>query len=458
MSNNNDEKKVDGKKSANSPENAAANDSRRSEASADDELKAAEGQDPEATGEEKVKAEDQVSEEKANRIYEELHKMGLTIGIAMFVFTAILVGVVCYTISEIYNDILYQTIDYDTLDLINNGTSWTLLALVTLNVGFMLVSLVRNESPFTTSNTLRIRIIAVTMVLLSFLPMAFEFFAAVGMGMSMTFSVNLVYIFVGGIFICLSVIFDYGRVIKSQLEQTIETDEQILLTLAEMIEVKSTHTGQHVKRISEYSRIIGEALGMSKSRAENLRLASMLHDVGKLLIPNSILEKEGLLSDEEYEIMKSHVTIGEQLLQNTEGEVMDEAKAIALQHHEKWDGSGYLGMKGDEIDLSARIVAVADTFDSLVSERGYKKGWESNKVYSQVVDESGKRFDPKVIDAFVTNYGKLMDIYNKYNRNSIASAIPEASRFNEEKQQATARNNNAGTGESLSELDLRYLI
>lgn len=207
--------------------------------------------------------------------------------------------------------------------------------------------------------------------------------------------------------------------ILSLNHEVIDIQETVILSVAEIIEAKSPQTGQHVKRVSEYVRLLCTELGYSKNETERIRIASMLHDIGKLSIPAEIIEKKGKFTPEEYEIMKTHVTEGEKILSKTPGYTMELARIIALQHHERWDGSGYLGMKGNQIDKISRIVAVADVFDALVSSRSYKKSWPPEKVYDYIVSESGTHFDPWVVDAFKKCYGKMVETLHKFPENLV---------------------------------------
>lgn len=187
-----------------------------------------------------------------------------------------------------------------------------------------------------------------------------------------------------------------------------KTQEAVILSFAEISESKSHQTGQHVKRVSEYTRIMAACAGYSESQCSQIALAAMMHDIGKLMIPPEILEKPARLTKEEFEIIKTHVTYGEELLKNSPGEVMNMARKIALQHHERWDGNGYLGYKGEEIDYLARFVTVADVFDALVSKRSYKEGWAPKDAFNEIVEQRGKQFAPYAVDIFIKCYD---DIY-----------------------------------------------
>lgn len=193
-----------------------------------------------------------------------------------------------------------------------------------------------------------------------------------------------------------------------------EAQENVIVAFAEIIETKSGQTGKHIHRVAEYSRVLARALKLPEEDVETLRVAAMMHDVGKLMIPPAILEKERRLTDEEYEIMKKHVVYGESILHNAPGKIMEFARTVALEHHERWDGKGYLGMVANNIHRISRIVAVADVFDALVSDRSYKVGWSLERAKALIVDGSGSQFDPAVVDAFVKNFDKIIDVYDAF--------------------------------------------
>lgn len=193
-----------------------------------------------------------------------------------------------------------------------------------------------------------------------------------------------------------------------------KTQESVILSFAEISESKSRQTGQHVKRVSEYVRIMAAKAGYDEEQCTEIALAAMMHDIGKLLIPPEILEKKGKLTPEEFDVIKTHVTIGEELLRNSPGEVMAKARRIALQHHERWDGKGYLGYAGEQIDYISRFVAVADVFDALVSKRSYKDGWPPEEAYAEIIKNRGTQFAPHAVDIFVQSYDKIIEILKRY--------------------------------------------
>lgn len=197
-------------------------------------------------------------------------------------------------------------------------------------------------------------------------------------------------------------------------EQTIESQEEVTLAFAEITEAKSGQTGKHVKRVSEYSRVIAEALDLPPNEVNKIRIASMMHDIGKLLISPQILEKSGKLTDEEFTVMKEHVVIGENLLHNAPGEIMEMSRVIAQQHHEWWNGKGYLGMQGEEISLYARICAVADVYDALTSVRSYKKAWTAEEAFDIITKEAGTHFEPQVVWAFAQHFDEIKQVQEQY--------------------------------------------
>ncbi|MCM1272515.1 MAG: HD domain-containing protein [Clostridium sp.] len=192
-----------------------------------------------------------------------------------------------------------------------------------------------------------------------------------------------------------------------------ENQKGLIYSFAEISESKSKYTGEHIKRVAEYMRVLGKASGFEDDYVEKLATASMMHDIGKLMISEEILDKPDKLTDEEYEIMKNHVLYGEALLKNCPGEMLHLACILAKEHHERWDGTGYLGMKGEEIAYISRLMAVCDVFDALTSDRYYKKGWSLEDTFDEIVRLSGKHFDPKVIKLFIQHYDEFKAIHNK---------------------------------------------
>ena len=212
-----------------------------------------------------------------------------------------------------------------------------------------------------------------------------------------------------------SYIMEYGAYIQERADETNRIQEEIIVSFAEITENKSGQTGKHIKRVSEYARILAEQMGLSPEEVENVRIASMMHDIGKLMIPSEILEKPGRLTDEEYAIIKKHTTYGGELLKNVEGEEMTLSRTIALEHHERVDGRGYPAqLSGDGISLEGRIVAVADVYDALTSRRSYKDAWKEEDAANEILKGSGTQFDANVVEAFKQAHDRIVEVQQKY--------------------------------------------
>lgn len=196
-----------------------------------------------------------------------------------------------------------------------------------------------------------------------------------------------------------------------------ENQQSLIESLSDLIETQSQETGQHVKRVSEYTRILCEGMGYASDVVWNVSIASMMHDVGKLLVPHEIIEKPGRLTEEEFEKVKLHVDYGKKMLENSPGEIMRISSMIAYQHHEKWDGTGYKHLKGTDICTYAQIVAIADVFDALVSSRPYKKAWTNEEAYEEIIAQSGRQFDPKLVEIFKNKFHEFEQVRMKYPEN-----------------------------------------
>ena len=184
-------------------------------------------------------------------------------------------------------------------------------------------------------------------------------------------------------------------------------------TLANAIDAKDPYTRGHSTRVSQYAVMIAEALGWKKARIDDLRYAALLHDIGKIGVPDSILNKPTRLTDVEFDIIKSHTTTGGEIL--GERTVIESARDVALSHHERYDGKGYPnGKQGEEISLDGRIVAVADVYDALTSRRSYKQPWDPKDAYDEIVKGRGTQFDAKVVDAFIAAYDEIDATRQKY--------------------------------------------
>lgn len=204
-----------------------------------------------------------------------------------------------------------------------------------------------------------------------------------------------------------------NRLVK-QNNDLYDTQQSVISSLTEMIEAQSHETGSHVKRVCEYTKILCQALGMEDEEVWKVSTAAMMHDVGKIMIPSEILEKPGKLTDTEFEEVKQHVRYGKQMLENAPGELMEISAQIAYEHHEKYNGEGYLHMKGNDISIYARCVAIADVFDALVSRRPYKKPWTVKDAKAEIISQSGKHFDPMLVKIFEENFDKFLQVYQMY--------------------------------------------
>ncbi|MBH0018391.1 response regulator [Pseudoalteromonas sp. NGC95] len=198
-----------------------------------------------------------------------------------------------------------------------------------------------------------------------------------------------------------------------QAEQLKQAHVDLVQRLGRAAEYKDTDTGEHIVRMSQYSKVLALALGMDEQSAELLRQAAPMHDVGKIGIPDAILLKPGKLTSEEFEHMKKHAIIGAQILANSSSPLLQLAHKLAIEHHEKWDGSGYPnGIKGEEISIEGRIVAVADVFDALTSKRPYKEAWSVEKTVLHMQEQAGAHFDPALIELFVKKLDDILAIKN----------------------------------------------
>ncbi len=194
--------------------------------------------------------------------------------------------------------------------------------------------------------------------------------------------------------------------------QQIRTRErETLLRLAKAGEYRDEGTGNHVLRMAKFCRLLAEELGLSEAECDEIELAAPMHDIGKIGIPDSILLKPGNLTPGEFEVMQTHAAIGHEILKDSPSRYIQLGAVIALAHHERYDGSGYpRGLSGDEIPMAARIVAVADVYDALTSERPYKPVWNDEDAVRYLSDQSGKHLDPRCVEAFLARIDKVKEI------------------------------------------------
>ena len=232
----------------------------------------------------------------------------------------------------------------------------------------------------------------------------------------------LVYVAIGNL--------QYERLWKKEEKRTLFAEDQMLATLNSLALARDDVTGNHIMRTQAYVRVLASCLRQASAYSEHLTdddidlmfRAAPLHDIGKVGIPDKILLKPGPLSETEWEIMKSHTRIGEDVLSATRNAtdyknlIIVKAIEIAGGHHERWDGRGYpRGLAGETIPLSARIMAIADVYDALVSPRHYKKKWTHDEALAEIVSESGSHFDPLVVKAFIISANSFKEISAKLN-------------------------------------------
>ena len=194
-----------------------------------------------------------------------------------------------------------------------------------------------------------------------------------------------------------------------------ETQREVVFTMGAIGESRSKETGNHVKRVAEYSKILALNYGLPEYFANMLKQASPMHDIGKVAIPDAILNKPGRFDDNERKIMDTHAELGFEMLRSSNRPLLKLAATVAYEHHEKWDGSGYpRGLKGDQIDIAGRITAIADVFDALGSDRVYKKAWDDERIFNLFKEERGKHFDPKLIDIFFNNLDDFLKVREQF--------------------------------------------
>lgn len=190
--------------------------------------------------------------------------------------------------------------------------------------------------------------------------------------------------------------------VNDRIKEIRDSRLDVIQRLAIAAELRDAGTGKHIYRMSRYSQLLGLAVGFTKEQGELLLTTSPLHDIGKIAIPDSILLKPSALEPHEFEIIKTHTTLGAKMLSGSDSVFLKMAETIALNHHEKWDGTGYPhGIKGEEIPLVGRICAVADVFDALSSERPYKEAWTFDKTLQEIRQLRGTHFEPKLVDIFM---------------------------------------------------------
>lgn len=219
-----------------------------------------------------------------------------------------------------------------------------------------------------------------------------------------------------------SQIISHQKELSEKNQQLIALNDEIESTLRETVftmgvieEQRSKETANHTRRVSLYSQLLAQKLGLHEDQVDLITAASPLHDIGKLGVPDDVLFKPAELTKTERKVMENHTTIGYEMLKHSKRDILKAAGTIAYEHQEKWDGSGYpRGLKGEEIHIFGRIVAVADVFDALLSPRVYKERWPLEKVIEWMNGQRGKHFDPKLVDLFLKHVDEFVAIYQQY--------------------------------------------
>jgi response regulator RpfG family c-di-GMP phosphodiesterase len=197
--------------------------------------------------------------------------------------------------------------------------------------------------------------------------------------------------------------------------EIIDTQKELAYILGEAVEQRSKETGSHVRRVAMYSYLLAKLSGINDTDADIIKLASPLHDVGKIGIPDRILKKPGKFEPEEWEVMKTHAQIGADLLSKSDNEVIKMGRIIAGQHHERWEGGGYPNnLKGTDIHIAGRIAALADVFDALGCKRCYKDPWPLEDILSEIDKQKGKHFDPDLVELLHANINQFLEIRNQH--------------------------------------------
>ena len=203
--------------------------------------------------------------------------------------------------------------------------------------------------------------------------------------------------------------------VKRRTEDIKKLQVEVIDRLMRAAEFRDQVTGNHIVRIGEYSYLLAKKLGYEEEEAVLISMASKMHDIGKVGIPDAVLLKATSLSPEEVKLMRTHTTIGSHILSGSKYYMLQIAEQIAKTHHERWDGNGYPnGLKGEEIPLAGRITALADVFDALTSTRPYKEKWPIEEVLCYIKEQRGRQFDPVVVDAFLASIHEINEILEQF--------------------------------------------
>ena len=202
--------------------------------------------------------------------------------------------------------------------------------------------------------------------------------------------------------------YDELMALKIEIE---ETQREVVFTMGSIGESRSKETGNHVKRVAEYTYLLAKYVGLPEKECEMLKQASPMHDIGKVAIPDAVLNKPGRFNEEERAIMDTHAQLGYDMLKYSNRSLLKMAATVAYEHHEKYNGKGYPNQTaGEDIHIYGRITALADVFDALGSERVYKEAWDDERIFKMFKEERGEHFDPKLIDIFFENLDEFLEI------------------------------------------------
>ncbi|MDF1874521.1 HD domain-containing protein [Sulfurimonas sp. SAG-AH-194-I05] len=206
----------------------------------------------------------------------------------------------------------------------------------------------------------------------------------------------------------LQVQFEEVEKLQKEIE---ETQREVVFTMGSIAESRSKETGNHVRRVAEYTYLFAKYIGLPAKECEMLKQASPMHDIGKVAIPDAVLNKPGRFNEEERKIMDTHAQLGYDMLQSSTRPLLKMAATVAYEHHEKWNGKGYPNqLAGEEIHIYGRITALADVFDALGSARVYKPAWDDERIFKMFKEERGEHFDPQLIDIFFDNLDEFLVI------------------------------------------------
>ena len=202
--------------------------------------------------------------------------------------------------------------------------------------------------------------------------------------------------------------YDELMALKIEIE---DTQREVVFTMGAIGESRSKETGNHVKRVAEYTYLLAKHYGLSEKESDMLKQASPMHDIGKVAIPDAVLNKPGRFNEEERAIMDTHAQLGYDMLRSSNRPLIKMASIVAYEHHEKWNGKGYPNQTaGEDIHIYGRITALADVFDALGSARVYKPAWNDERIFKMFKEERGEHFDPKLIDIFFDNLDEFLHI------------------------------------------------